>query len=117
MPEVGVKMAFRLNKTLNKKLPPKPEVLLEQSPYLKAVHTRKQGLNTLKQGFKEQNPYLVSSGLSRLALSIIAVGSVITYAAYRISLMKDLELVEKRREEDKQRERAEGQYLLSLSKP
>ena len=71
-------MSFRLNKTLNQKLPPRPEDLLEQSPYLKAIHTRRQGLNPLKQGFKEQNPYLVSSGLSRLAVSIIAVGTVIT---------------------------------------
>ena len=106
-------MAFRLNRTLNKKLPLRPEDILDQSPYLKAVHSRKAGLNTLKQGFKEKNPYLVSSGIARLALAIIAVGSAITYASYRFSLLTNTDLVQKRITEDKQREREEGQYLLS----
>jgi hypothetical protein len=111
-------MSFRLNKTWNKKLPSRPEDLLDASPFLKGIHTRKQGLGTLRQGFKENNAYLVSSGAGRLALTIIAVGSLITYASFRFSLMKNPELVQTRRNDDKQREREEGKFLLSqVSKP
>lgn len=87
------------------------------SPFFKGIYNSQQGLSTLKQAAKEKNPYLVSSALGKIGLSVMIIGCAITYASFRFSLQKNPSLVQQRRDTDKQREREEGALLLTkLSK-
>ena len=107
-------MAFRLNRTLNRKSDPKLDDLVEVSPYMKHLHSRRKGINaSLLDAYKEQNSYGVSSKLVSKGLKVVAVGFTIVSCVFYMSMRKDVALTTARKEADTTKEKREGAVLLS----
>lgn len=105
-------MAFRLNRTVNRKPAPKLEHLVKQSPLLSVMHRGAQGKpNTLTDAAKEKSEFMVSVNLVKRAIVVIALGFAIVGGIYWSSMHRDDQLVLSRLAENRSREKVEGVLL------